>query len=181
MTDKPLKDKKILIVVAYNDYQDLELKGTKKVLRSAGAKLETASSSLGTARGKFGGETRVSVLINEVDVTGYQAAIFIGGPGTVEYVNSNDAHRVIKEAAQAGVVLGAICMAPQVLAKAGVLSGKKATVWASATDRSGVEILQAGGAEFVDQPVVTDGKVITADGPEAAADFGEALVRILQV
>lgn len=180
MPSKPLKDKKILIVVPYNDYQDLELKGTKKVLRSAGAKLETASSSLGTARGKFGGETKVNVLINEVGVTSYDAIVLIGGPGTAEYVNSEDAHRVVKEATEAGKVVGAICMAPQVLAKAGVLAGKKATVWTSEVDQSGVEILQAGGAEFTEQPVVTDGQIVTADGPEAAAAFGETLVKILQ-
>lgn len=179
MTSKPLKDKKVLVVVAFNDYQDLELKGTKKVLRAAGAKLETASSSLGTARGKLRGETKVNVLINEVAVTDYQAIVFIGGPGTVEYINSEDAHRVVKEAAQAGKVLGAICMAPQVLAKAGALSGKKATVWTSDTDQSGVEILQAGGAEYTNQSVVTDGQVVTADGPDAAADFGQALVKAI--
>jgi len=180
MLSKPLKDKKVLIVVPYNDFQDLELRGTKKVLRSAGAKMETASSSLGTARGKMKGETKVNVLINEVDVKGYDAVVFIGGPGTVEYVNSADAHRVAQETTKAGKVLGAICLAPQVLAKAGVLEGKKATVWASDTDQSGVEILQAGGAEFVDQPVVTDDQIITADGPDAAPDFGEALVKVIQ-
>ena len=179
MPDKVLQNKKILLVIAFNDYQDLEYKGVKKALKAAGAKVEVASSSQGTARGKLGGETKVDVLINEVDVTPYNAVVFIGGPGTTEYVNSEDAYRVARETIKKGKILAAICMAPLVLAKAGVLQGKKATVWTTDTDDSLAKDLAAAGAEFVDQSVVTDESIVTGNGPEAVEEFGQAIIKAL--
>jgi protease I len=180
MVEKLLKGKKALLVVAYNDYQDLEFRYTRDVLKKSGVKVSVASSSLGTARGKLGGEVKVDVLINEVDVVAYDAIVFIGGPGATEYVNSEDAYQVARQAAEKKKVLAAICMAPQILAKAGVLSGKEATAWKSDFDKSGIEVLEEGGAGFKDQPVVTDGSIVTANGPEAAFDFGGAIVEALK-
>jgi len=179
MSDKQLQNKKILLVIAFTDYQDLEYKGTKQALKKAGAKVEVASSSLGTARGKMGAETKIDVLINEVDVTPYQAIVFIGGPGTTEYVNSEDAHRVVQETVKKGKVLAAICMAPLVLAKAGALKDKKATVWTSEIDDSMAKDLTAAGAEFVDQSVVTDGQLVTGNDPEVTEEFAQAIIKVL--
>ena len=71
-------------------------------------------------------------------------------------------------------LLAAICFAPVTLARAGVLDGKRATVWKSEKGQ-----LTAAGAEYVAERVVTDGKLITGDGPTAAETFGKALVKAL--
>jgi protease I len=39
--------------------------------------------------------------------------------------------------------------------------------------------MEKGGAVFVDQPVVVSGRIVTANGPAAARDFGKALVEVL--
>lgn len=176
---KSLPDNRVVIVVAFENYQDLELQGVKEALVAARAQVTIASSSLGTARGKLGGEIKIDQLLGEVKIADYDGVVFIGGPGAAEYLNNPDAHHLAQAAKESNKVLGAICMAPEILARAGVLKGKKATVWTSGDDQAGIKLLQASQAEYLDQPVVVDGQVVTADGPAAAADFGQALVELL--
>jgi protease I len=76
----------------------------------------------------------------------------------------------------AGRPVGAICLSPPVLARAGLLAGRRATTFP--TDRAIVE-LKRGGATYVEQAVVLDDAVLTASGPEAAAAFGAALITCL--
>jgi protease I len=62
------------------------------------------------------------------------------------------------------------------LAKAGILKGKRVTVYPA--DFALAEIRRAN-ATYVDEPVVVDGNLITAVGPEAAKEFGEQIVKML--
>jgi protease I len=75
----------------------------------------------------------------------------------------------------AGRPVAAICLSPPVLARAGVLAGKRATTFPA--ERAIVE-LKRGGATYVEEPVVQDGIIVTANGPEAATAFGEALASL---
>ena len=77
-------------------------------------------------------------------------------------------------AAESGKPLGAICVSPTILANAGVLKGRNATVWPSQS-----KALVSGGATYTAQPVETDGPIITADGPASATRFGEAIASAL--
>jgi protease I len=67
-------------------------------------------------------------------------------------------------------------MAPTILSKAGVLRGKRATVFPSAED---IKIVKDGGAQYTGANVETDGRLITADGPQSAERFAEAIGKIL--
>jgi len=106
--------------------------------------------------------------------------LFIGGSGAQEYIGDENCYRVARETVKAGKILGAICIAPAILAKAGVLEGKKSTVWSSAMDRSAVKILESSGAKYLAEPVVVDGKIVTASGPIAAKKFAEKIIEILK-
>ena len=83
---------------------------------------------------------------------------------------------LLESANAKGKKICAICIAPMILARAGVLSGKNATVF---PDRDAISELRAGGALYRDQDVVKDGNVITARGPEAAEKFGRSVVVLL--
>ena len=175
-----LSNIRALIVIAYQDYQDHEFKPVKEYLSMFGTKIDIASSSLGTANGKFGGSVEVDYLISDIHPENYNAVIFIGGPGAVEEFQGNqDAYRLAEGALRHCQVLAAICIAPVILAKAGILAGKKATVWTSPTDNTAAQELIQRKVKYVNKDVVVDNNLITANGPEAADKFARTIVDAL--
>jgi len=58
-----------------------------------------------------------------------------------------------------------------------VLAGKNATVF---PDRRAITLLRETAAHYKAEPVVTDGNVVTADGPQSAGQFGAALAALLK-
>lgn len=192
-----LKDKKIVIIVAFKDFRDEEYFVPKGILEEAGAEIKTASTEKGTAIGADGGEVVVDLLVKDLNpgefddlqrksshnsiqsISLFDAVVFIGGPGCLKYLDNEDSYKVVKETISQGKVLASICISPVILAKAGVLAGKKATVWSSPTDKSAIKILEDKGAIYQDISVVMDGKIVTAAGPQAAEKFAETIAEVL--
>ncbi|HDJ30505.1 MAG TPA: DJ-1/PfpI family protein [bacterium] len=179
MEEKPLKDKKIAMVIAFRDFRDEEYFTPKQILENEGARIVTISTSEGTAIGADGGETMVNMVVDQVKAGDFDAIVFVGGPGCLKYLDNESSYRLIKETISANKVLASICISPVILAKAGVLDGKKATVWSSPLDKSGIKTLEEYGALYYNQPVVVDGKIITANGPGAAREFAQEIIRVL--
>jgi len=174
-----LQGKKVAMIIAFRDFRDAEYFVPKEILEKAGAKITTASTKLGTAIGADGGDTEVDLLIENLNVADFDAIVFIGGPGALDYLDNENSYKVVRETITQNKILGSICISPVILAKAGVLSGKRATVWSSPMDRGPVKILKENGAIYEDKDVVQDGKIITANGPGAAEEFGQKLVEAL--
>lgn len=172
--------KKVLLFIAFNGFQDTEYNETAQALQKNGWQITVISSKMGTAQGKFGAKVVVENLISDVKMNDYQALILIGGPGAESYLPDQDLHSLAQQAVQQNKVVAAICVAPAILAEAGVLKGKQATVWSSAVDHSFIDILTKDGAKYVDQGTVVDGKIITANGPEIAKDFGQKIIEMLK-
>lgn len=168
----------IVYVIAKNGFRDEEYFIPREVLVAAEHVVVTASNGEAgsVATGSRGGEAHIDVNIGDADIKKYDAVIYAGGPGALENLDNEQSHHIIRETVSARKLLGAICIAPTILAKAGVLRGKKATVWSTPNEREGIAALQENGAEYIDAPVVKDGSIITASGPKAAQAFGEALV-----
>ncbi len=164
----------VLLIIAQNGFRDEEYFKPKQILESAGYKVVTASAQAGLARGKLGGTTQADISIKDVKVEEYAGIIFIGGPGAADYFVDKTALDLAKEAYEKDKVVGAICIAPGILARAGILKGKKATVYPSELDT-----LKNKGAHYINRPVVVDGKIITANGPDAAESFGKEIVKLL--
>lgn len=118
------------------------------------------------------------LTLSEVNLVDYDGVFAIGGPGALEYLDNEETARIYKEAQAMGdYPYGAICISPRILAKAGVLTGKRATGWDN--DDKLQDIFDRYGVIRVKEPVVTDGIVITADGPAAAHDFGKKIVEVV--
>lgn len=177
--EQKIANKKTLMIIAFRDFKDEEYFIPREILEEAGARVMVASDKMGMAYGVTGGEANVDLLISEVAVDNFDAIVFIGGSGAQKYIDDSTCHNIIRGAVEKKKVLAAICIAPAILAKAGVLSGKKATVWSSAMDKAAVKILEENGAKYMKDSVVVDGKVITANGPGAAEEFGRKLVYVL--
>ncbi|NMB48802.1 DJ-1/PfpI family protein [Candidatus Kuenenbacteria bacterium] len=175
---KNLYGKKILIIVANQDFQDDEYRTISERLSFLGAELDVASSSIGLARGINGASVNCSLLVSDINLYEYDAVVFIGGPGSVEYQSDASALELVRQLVQQKKVVGAICLAPLILAKANVLRGREATVWPDYENENMRELTSAG-AKYTGEPVTVDKKIITANGPEAATEFADALAKEL--
>ncbi len=169
-----LTGKKVLMVIAANNFRDEEYAEPRKVLEQAGARVTVACSTLNTAKGKLGLEVKPDVLISDVKEADYDGIVFVGGGGSQEYFESPVAHKLAQSFHGHGKLTSAICIAPAILANAGLLKSKKATAFPSSK-----EILQEKGAVFTGTGVENDGLIVTGSGPEAAKQFGEKLVEVL--
>lgn len=158
--------KKAVMVIAHRDFRDEELIETKEVLEKNGIEVKVSSTSLTSAKGVLGTE----VILDEVRAEDFDAVIFVGGSGCEQLWEDSRAHRLAKEAFISNKVVGAICIAPVILAKAGLLKGKKATVFSSE-----VNLIEAEGAKYTAKSVEKDGNIITAAGPSAAEEFGKEI------
>ncbi len=173
---------RILMITAPERYRDEELEIPKAYFGNAGHEVVVASTKKGTCHGAGGGSVEATLSLGEVNVDDYDAVVFVGGPGTPIIRKEAKALEIAKSAAAKGKVLGAICWACTTLAKAGVLSGKKATVWVGEDAEFGMgtdKVLEKFGATFEKKGVVVDGKFVTADGPKHAKEFAEAIEKLL--
>ncbi len=165
----------ICMIIAFQGFRDEELLVPKGIFESRGYNVEVFSSRKGQAQGMVGTKIKVDKTLEDIDVDKFQAVIFVGGIGAKEYWDSPQAHKIARETLSKGKILGAICIAPVILANAGVLSSKKATCWSSEGGR-----LVEKGAEFTGMPVEVDGNIITASGPDFAEDFALKILEALR-
>lgn len=165
--------KKILFVVAPVNFRDEEYFEPKKILENAGHKVVTASMKTGELTGMLGGKAVADIMLQEVNPQEFDAALFIGGSGSNVYWDNPAAHGIAIYMADNKKPLGAICIAPVTLERAGVLKGKKATVFAAQKS-------ELKSAVFTGKRVEQDGNIITANGPGAAAEFGKTFLKALK-
>ena len=177
--EKKLNGKNILMIIASKDFRDEEYFIPIDVFQKNDANIITASSVKGEVVGIEGGEARSTLTLKEVSAKNFDAIVFVGGEGAKEFFDDAEAHKVIREAVKYDKVLGAICIAPIILARAGVLRKKNATVWSSILDKSGVKELEEAGSRVSEERVVKDEKIITADGPAVAQEFAETVVEAM--
>jgi protease I len=172
-TEQP-KTKKAVLIVARENFRDEELFETRRVLTQAGVNTVVASTKTGTIRGMLGRVAEATILVNDIVIDDYDAIIFVGGAGATEYFQSRAAWNISRDALQKKKILGAICIAPAILANAGLLKGVKVTSFPTERDR-----LIRAGALYTGVPVERDGLIITGDGPMASVLFGRAIAEAL--
>jgi 4-methyl-5(b-hydroxyethyl)-thiazole monophosphate biosynthesis len=105
----------------------------------------------------------------------YDLVVLPGGqPGTNNLMQDGRVIKLVQDMQRQDRYVAAICAAPMVLGKAGVLNGKSATSYPGCLDGMGLP-----GINYLEDPVVVDGKVITSRGPGTAMDFALRLVEIM--
>ena len=171
-------EKRVLIVIAPLKFRDEELSEPIYYLEKNGIGYDIVSTRKGLALGMLGGKVLIEKTIQDIDTAGtarYSGIIIVGGGGAPEFLwDYAPLLDMVREFEKDEKVISAICLSSVVLARAGVLKGKKATVW---NDDTAIAGIKEGGAVFKPEPIVTDGRIITANGPLAAAGFGEKVAR----
>jgi len=166
--------KKVVMIIAHEGFQDDEFLRPKEILERNGIDVKVASTALSQATGMLGAKVKPDMLVSDINVRDFDAIVFIGGSGATQYLDDPVAHNLAQDATNTDRIVAAICIAPLTLAKAGILKGKRATVWPSEGEQ-----LKAAGVNYTARPVEKDGNIITASGPVAASEFGEELVKAL--
>jgi len=167
-------EKTILFIVAPNRFRDEELDIPKKVCEEHGLTIQIASKNTDEALGVLGAKVKVDLDVSEIDPRRYEAIVLIGGEGAMLYFNDIQIHKIIRDANKDKKVIGAICIAPTVLANSGILEGKNVTSFPS-EEKS----LVGKGAIYTGKDLTTDGNIVTANGPQSARSFGEKIVELV--
>lgn len=177
MADKKLAGTRILMVVAPEQFRDEELLEPKRIFEEEGAEVVVASTAAGEAKGMLGARVTPDAQIKDVKPSDFDAVAVVGGMGSPTHLwENNTLHNLLRDMNAANKVVSAICLSGAALARAGVLENKEATVWPMPES---LQALDDGKAKYKKQPVVKDGRTITANGPEAAREFGETIVKEL--
>lgn len=166
---------KILMIIASQKFRDEEFLIPKSHFEQKGYVVTVASSQVDASTGMLGVVVHPDILLRAVRAEDYAAVVFVGGNGATEYWENPVAWDIAQKANAMGKVVAAICIGPVILANAGLLKNKKATVWASE-----VKELKANGAIVTDDDVVVDGHLVTANGPQAALRFAQAVTSLLE-
>ncbi len=171
-------NKNILMVVAPKDFEDVEFYAPKTLLEINGANV-TVASTASTALGLNGTTYNTDIMISNAKATDYDAIVIVGGTGVISSLwDDKDLRNLIKDADKEKKMIAAICAAPPILARAGLLKNKKATMfpWSD-----GIKELTKNGANYVDQEVVVSGNIVTGRNPDASVAFGLKLCEELKI
>ena len=165
---------RVLMIVAPERFRDEELFDTQAELMQAGHRTSVASTRTGLCPGARGGQVVAELALDQVHCSDYAAVVFVGGGGSKLLFHQADAWRIAREMAQDGKIVAAICLAPVILANAGVLNGRQATV-------AGTEAatIAAQGAHYTGPGVTVDENIVTANGPKSSRQFGRSIAQLL--
>ena len=188
--EKTLQGKKIAVIAA-DGFEEIELTGPVWYFKQLGAKVDIVAPKFNPSPARYGlsypemSKTHIMAIqylqpvgwikfdrtADQVKVSDYDAVFIPGGawnPDNLRY--DKDVIRFIQDFNKSGKLIAAICHAPVVLASADILKGRKLTGYWNIQ----VDLRNAGGM-VTDEPVVTDGNIITSRHPIDVADFSRAV------
>lgn len=170
-----LTGKKVAILVE-DGFEQIELTSPKEALEAAGAKTYIISPKSDKVKGwehtKWGQEFPVDVAIDRAKANDYDALLLPGGVMNPDKLRtSKQAVQFVREFANSGKPIAAICHGPWLLVEADIVNGRKVTSYPSIqTD------LKNAGANWVDQEVVVDQGLVTSRNPDDLPAFNRKLV-----
>ena len=158
-----------------NGFEEIEALMPLDLMRRAGLSVTTVGIGGLDITGSHGITVKADMLDSELADNAPECVILPGGmPGTKNLDASPVVHKALDSALDNNSLICAICAAPMILGKRGILRGKKATCV------PGFEEYLEGATVSETETVVRDGNIITAKGMGAAFDFGIALVEALK-
>ncbi len=166
---------KILFLVVPNGYRDEEYDIPKKVFESNGYTVITSSDMSGTVKGKLGTSTaHVDILLKDVMAKDYDALAIAGGQPY--FWNNAKVLSLVQYMHENNKPVGAICISGCIPAQAGIMNGRRCTVFETPDS---VKEIEKNGAIYTGEDVTVDGNVVTANGPKAAERFALTIIELL--
>ncbi|GEM_PF-149973 len=173
-SENKLIGRNVAILIAQG-FHDAETVDPKEHLSNLGASVTVIGPEVGIV-GAYNSNVEVEIekAVADVSIDDFDALIIPGGdsPGVLREIEA--VVDFVRGFFNAGKVVAAICHGPQVLVTADVLDGYTATCFHGMSDE-----LIAAGAEYVNEPVVVDGHLITSRLPDDIPVFNEAISEAL--
>lgn len=175
MINKVIDRKKnsVLIFLPKIDFNEEEFVIVKKGLLKAGKQVFITSDDHFFCSGSKGMKVKSDTHFHNINVSNFVALILIGGSGSRKYWENKFLHKIIRWFSDEQKTVAAICSSPVILAKAGILTNKKATCFSE--DK--LELINVG-IDYQDKNVVTDGKIVTANETRSVQQFTETVLHL---
>ena len=169
-----------LLIVATDGFEQSELFGPLEILGGRGANVKLASPDLqpiqGTVHDDPGRTIAPDMRIEDARAEDFDALVLPGGVRNPDALRTNAAAiALIRDFDRAGKPIAAICHGPWLLIEADLVRGRTVTGWPSIR----TDLFNAGG-NVVEQPVVTDGHIITSRKPDDVEAFASAIVNAVE-
>ena len=169
-----------ILILATDGFEQSELEVPQQTLRSAGAlvhvcappKRKDKKTIMGWNEKDWGSPIEVDVELSDASVGFYDALVLPGGQMNPDSLRQTpEAMALVKEFVASGKPVAAVCHAPWLLIEANAVKGRKATSYKSIK----TDMINAG-ANWVDEPVVTDQGIITSRNPDDLAAFSAKII-----
>lgn len=162
------------LVIFGEGFEEVEAVTPVDLLRRAGIDVTTAGVGGRLVNGAHGISLSADREFSPQEGAGFDALILPGGPGTRKLKENGDILALVRRYHEGGKLIGAICAAPTILLRAGVLEGRRFTCFPACEEE------MAGAGHLLRDPVVVDGKLITSRGAGTAIPFALALITALR-
>ena len=162
------------LILVGPEYEDLEVWYPKLRVEEAGYKTVLAGIGDPSYQGKHGYPCKVDGHVRDVRESDLVGVLAPGGWAPDKIRRDQHALERVRELHSAGKVIATICHGPWILISAGIVRGKRMTSTVGIRD----DLVNAG-ANWVDEPVVVDGNIISSRVPKDLPAFGAELVKLL--
>ncbi len=169
-----MNNKNILIILPAKDFNSEEYILTKQVFEKNGYKVFISSDAFALCQGDNGMKVKADVSVFNIHASNFLAVVFIGGDGVRKYWEDKSYHKIAVTFALSRKVVAAICAAPIILQRAGLLNYKNATCYPSDKNE-----LEKGNTKYQDANVVVEGNIITGQSSLAAVEFANTVVQVI--
>ena len=165
----------MVYIVIGQGFEEIEALAPCDILRRGGVEVSLAAIGGKTVSGGQGISVEADCLVEDIDIDKAELIVFPGGSRGVVSIGSSDiAMKAMLDMYEAGKPVAAICAAPTLLGKLGILEGKEAVCY------PGLEDQLTGAMPRPDESVVKSGTVVTGRAAGSAVDFGLALLKLLK-
>jgi protease I len=169
-----------VLIVATDGFEEWELFGPRQILQERGAEVVLASLKRdpiqATVHDDPGKTIRPDMTVDDANADDFDALILPGGVRNPDQLRIHgNVIALIRRFAEQDKPIAAICHGPWLLVEADLVRGRTVTSWPSIrTD------LRNACANVVDEPAVTDGKIVTSRKPDDVEAFTNALIDLIE-
>jgi protease I len=167
--------KSVLLFLPAKDFNEEEYSIVRKLLLKYGKNIFITSDDHYVCSGSKGMKVKSDTSFYNINIKNFAALVLIGGNGCRAYWDNEKLHKITRNFNDAQKIIGAICSAPVILAKAGILKNKSATCYYE--DKNELINLEI---NYQDRAVVIDKNIVTSNGSQSAAQFTEAVLHLIK-